>query len=271
MPWGVIGVVIGLLPFALMGIRYVLSLRGPLAGYWYQVTYARTDEQMTEPCFSIELMRLRHWRDTVKGTWWRIYPEAFNKKWSWEGRVTGALIIGSYFAWRKSKAGGSGNFFMMEIDAEGRAKGHFMCVVVEDTKSGGVGYEPLVQPMEWLRADRCTGAELASWIESLPGRPCDCKVVRGKDAAGHNAAAHLPWYARRALGHSGWPNAAKQGQKGFAYVATASSSLGAGALEAAEREAAEAPRPPLPKFPPLRRTDILGRARRSPRERPSTT
>jgi len=270
MVWTAVGLALACIPLMIGGVRYLGEYRGDLAGYWYQVTYDPKDEQMGEACWSIELMRLRHRRDSVKGTWWRIYPEHFYKKWTWEGKLEGAFVIGSYFASRKSKSGGSGNFFMMEI-GEGRVKGHFMCVLVEDMASGGVGFEPETWPMEWIRVDRCNGAALANWVESLPERACDCRAARTtSDTSGHAAIEHLPWYARRALGHSGWPNARRDSQRGLGYAAAASGPLPALALEDAERQAASAHRHKLLPVPSLRRLDILGKAFRSPRERPST-
>ena len=267
----VVGLILTCAPFAYGGARYLISLRGDLAGYWYQVTYHPDDKKMSEPCFSIELMRLRHRGDTVKGTWWRIYKVDFKKKWSFEGKTDGAFVIGSYFASSRSKAGGSGNFFMMEIGGEGRVKGRFTCVVVEDTASGGVGFEPEMWPMEWLRVDHCSGAKLAAWVQTLPDRACDCTVkpgvADGTDTR-HAAIDHLPWYARRALGHAGWPNARKETQKGLGYAAAISTPLPATALEGAERQAdATARRKVLP-VPDLSRFDILGPIR-SPRERPA--
>ncbi len=263
------GLIVALVPLAALGGKWLLRFRGDLAGYWYQVTYNPEDENLEQPCFSIELMRLTHWRDTVRGTWWRIYKEDFYKRWSWEGKLEGAFVIGSYFAGKKSKAGGSGNFFMMEI-GEGRVKGHFMCVVVDDTAASSIGFEPRVWPMEWLRADRCAGAKLARWIESLPDRPCDCRPLRSGD--GHVAIDHLPWYARRALGHSGWPNARKDTAKGAAYAGAMSAGPLPGlAVEESEREAKQAvEHKRLLPIPHLRRIDILGKLR-SPRERPETS
>lgn len=258
MVWTAIGLALACVPFVGWGARSLSEFRGNLAGYWYQVTYDPGDGKLAEPCYSIEFMRLRHRGDTVKGTWWRIYPDDFEKKWTWKGQVEGSFVIGSYFASKRSKAGGSGNFFMMEI-GEGRVKGHFMCVVIDDMASGGVGVEPRMWPMEWLRADRCTGALLTAWIKSLAIRPCMCAGPSRPREKGHPAVDHLPWYARRALGHSGWPNARKETEAGLAYVGAASAPLPALVHEAARREAAEiAARQPIPEIPLLQRVDILG-------------
>jgi hypothetical protein len=273
MIWTAIVLAVGIAPAAAWSVRYLREFRGDLAGYWYQVTYDPKDKKLEDPCWSIELMRVRHRGDTVEGTMWRIFPDEFYKKWSWEGRSEGAFVIGSYFASRRSKAGGSGNFFLMEI-GEGRVKGDFMCIVIEDTASGGVGLAPEMWPMEWLRVDRCSGNPLAAWIETLPDRPCECRPSRGahRDLSSFHAAIdHLPWYARRALGHAGWPHATKRTEEGLAYTAGASGPLVGLAMEQAEREAAVAAtsrRRYLPHIPDLRRIDILGRAIRSPRERP---
>jgi hypothetical protein len=77
---------------------------GPLAGNWYQVTYDPADESRV---WSIEWVEVKHHKDFLHGTMWRIYSGNFDRRWKFEGRYIDSFAISSYWADRGDGKNGS--------------------------------------------------------------------------------------------------------------------------------------------------------------------
>lgn len=75
--------------------------RGELAGYWYQVTY---DPDNDENVWSVEVIEVKHHADRITGTMWRVWPEAFLRRWSFSGEYSNLLYRALYKRTREDRS-----------------------------------------------------------------------------------------------------------------------------------------------------------------------
>jgi hypothetical protein len=243
MMWLVLGLALsGLGAVPVMGtvVYLIRERRGDLAGYWYQITYGPGDDVMKGPVWSIELLRLHHYRDAARGSMWRIYPHHFERCWDWKATCEGSLVMGWYKA--VSGDGRSGLLLMSSLDRKHLIGHHFAA-----SAAGGPG-PPVVSvtleqaPMEWVALESCRGAALADWITTLPDRGC---------------TRFLSWGAKRCL--FGWREARGAIVHSLGYGASATNPLPALEIARAAREdRARRAANPLPPPSAFHRQHIVG-------------
>jgi hypothetical protein len=110
----VVGIISSLIGAAVWAIvAYVIENKrqrsGAAAGNWYQVTFDREDD---EAVWSIEWVEALQKGETITGTMWRIYPEHFNRRWSFQGRCRDKNISAQYWATRGNGGEGSMTLYM---------------------------------------------------------------------------------------------------------------------------------------------------------------
>lgn len=131
--------------------------RGALAGFWYQVTF---DPENEENAWSIEVVEVKHHGDRLTGTMWRVWPEAFLRRWSFDGRYNGLFIRSVYDRTRDDRVNikpdsprmtGSGSGLMkLYRDDNGCCRGRFF-----DDRIEGIGFGPqfvdFTARLEWVK------------------------------------------------------------------------------------------------------------------------
>lgn len=117
---------------------------GALAGHWYQVTF---DPDDSGKVWSIEWVEVRHNKQTVTGTNWRIYQSHFDRRWKFSGRYQGSFLRAQY--WADQGDGGDGYMKLFRYNRSG-CLGRFE----EDqprTLQANPTFVAFAAPLEWIR------------------------------------------------------------------------------------------------------------------------
>jgi hypothetical protein len=135
--------------------------RGAIAGHWYQVTF---DPDDTTKVWSIELVVVKHYRESISGTMWRIYPAHFDRRWTFDGRCRDYFVRAQYWADRGD--GGEGTLKLFRYRRSNCA-GRFE---EEQPRSVGFGasFIEFAAPMEWIRVDGDQEPAVLDKIATMP-------------------------------------------------------------------------------------------------------
>ncbi|MCK2221931.1 hypothetical protein MF672_050205 [Actinomadura sp. ATCC 31491] len=134
---------------------------GALAGLWYQVTYYADDPAMRGVPWSVELMRVRHHRQSVSGHIWRIHGPYLDRKWSFVGRYSDGCMDGTY--WSVKGGGGRGSLHLWRV-SDNNLRGRFVeSQLVHDGPEMSIVY--LEAPLEWIRLGSHEERRVLPWLE----------------------------------------------------------------------------------------------------------
>jgi hypothetical protein len=144
---GIISSLIGATVWAI--IAYIIENKrlrsGKVAGDWYQITFnPKNDKEV----WSIEWVEALQKGETITGTMWRIYPEHFNRRWSFQGRCHDTNIRAQYWATRGNGGEGSMTLYMW---GKSTFLGNFN---EERANSYGIGpsFVDFKAPIHWIEA-----------------------------------------------------------------------------------------------------------------------
>jgi hypothetical protein len=149
--WAVIG----------YGIEARRERTGELAGQWFQITYNPKD---TDVVWSIEWIDVKHQGERVSGTMWRIYPESFDRRWSFNGVFARSFIRCPYLPTRGD--GGEG-FMKLYMFKRSNCLGRFIQDLPKNVDFGP-SYVEFAAPLEWIRAGSDDQGAVVKLLATVP-------------------------------------------------------------------------------------------------------
>lgn len=141
--------------------RFGYLRSGKLSGNWYQVAYYADDPTMNGIPWSIELIRVRHQRDTVSGQMWRVHNPHYDRKWYFVGRYDDGHFDCIY--WAVKGSGGCGSLHLWRV-SDNNLRGRFVESQIIHSGSN-ISIEYLDAPLEWIRVGSSDESRVLPWLD----------------------------------------------------------------------------------------------------------
>jgi hypothetical protein len=151
---------------AILGLAWLWgSRRGALSGFWLQLTYGPEDEDMQGRVWSVEILQVRQLGHQLRGSMWRVYPVAFERRWHFVGRHDSDTLRGLYTL-NRGTGGGSGLFHLLRL-GEGTWTGQFLHSFAEHAGKSQTTLRREDYALEWVRLSALRGGLFTEWLAGM--------------------------------------------------------------------------------------------------------
>jgi hypothetical protein len=156
----------------LVGLAWLWgSRRGALSGFWLQLTYGPEDEDMQGRIWSVEIVRVRQLGHHLRGSMWRVYPAAFERRWHFVGRRDSDTLRGLYTL-NRGTGGGSGLFHLLRL-GEGPWSGQFLHSFAQHAGKSQTTLRREDYALEWVRLSGLRTGHFTEWLAGMAPRVRD--------------------------------------------------------------------------------------------------